>query len=207
MSEGAIAAPPAQPPETQSDNVVLLRDATWADYQRLLEIRGEKSVPRLAYLEGTVEIMSPSHFHEAIKSMLGRLVEAWCVEKGVDITPFGSWTLEDKEAERGVEPDECYVLGSADPMPERPDLAIEVVWTSGGLDKLQLYRKLGVRELWFWRREKLELFRLRDQQYEPILASEVLPGIDHTMLLRHVGTRPMTKAVREFVAEVRAAGA
>ena len=206
MSEGAIAAASVEPAPPQQDHVVLLRDATWADYQRILEIRGEKSVPRLAYLEGTVEIMSPSHFHEGIKSMIGRLVEAWCMEKGIDITPFGSWTLESKEAERGVEPDECYVLGSADPMPERPDLAIEVVWTSGGLDKLELYRKLGVRELWFWRREKLELFRLRDEQYEAIVASEVLPGIDHAMLLRHVGTKPMTKAVRDFVAEVRGLG-
>ncbi|MEG4506483.1 Uma2 family endonuclease [Microcoleus sp. F6_B4] len=31
-----------------------------------------------------------------------------------------------------------------------PDLAIEVVFTSGGIDKLQLYKRLGIPEVWFW---------------------------------------------------------
>ena len=83
--------------------------------------------------------------------MLGRLVEAWCLERGVDITPYGSWTHESKEGARGAEPDECYVLGD-DPAPLRCDLAIEVVWSHGGIDKLQIYQKLGVREVWVWRR-------------------------------------------------------
>ena len=59
-----------------------------ADYLRLLEIRGERSVPRLTYVEGTLEIMSPSLTHEEIKSYIGRLVEAWCLERGVDFTPY-----------------------------------------------------------------------------------------------------------------------
>jgi hypothetical protein len=52
--------------------------------------------------------------------------------------------LEDKQVERGVEPDECYVLGDV-AEPARPDLAIEVVWSSGGINELEIYRKLGVR--------------------------------------------------------------
>ena len=42
-----------------ADNIVVIYGATWADYQRLLELRGEASVPRLAYLEGALEIMTP----------------------------------------------------------------------------------------------------------------------------------------------------
>src|SRR5216683_198276 len=57
------------------DKIVVLYDATWADYQRLMEMRGDKSVPRLAYLEGALEIMTPSRPHESLKSMIGRLVE------------------------------------------------------------------------------------------------------------------------------------
>jgi hypothetical protein len=37
-----------------------LDGATWAAFQRLLELRGEHPVPRFAYLEGSLEIMSPS---------------------------------------------------------------------------------------------------------------------------------------------------
>lgn len=141
--------------------------------------------------------MNPSRSHERIKSMLGRLVEAWCFERGVAITPYGAWTLESEEAERGAEPDECYVLGD-DPDPERPDLAIEVVWTSGRLDKLEIYGELGVREVWYWRRGKLTLFALRGVRYVEIEASGVLSGIDHQQLLRFVDRTPMTAAVRDY---------
>src|SRR5215470_6376523 len=103
MSDAATVAPKID----RRDDVIVLRDVKWADYQRLLEIRGEGPVPRLTYLEGVLELMTPSRPHESIKSMIGRLVETWCLEKGVGITPYGSWTLESKESNRGVEPDEC----------------------------------------------------------------------------------------------------
>ena len=55
------------------DDIIVLRDVTWADYQRLLEIRGERPVPRLTYLEGALELMTPSRPHESLKSMIGCL--------------------------------------------------------------------------------------------------------------------------------------
>ncbi len=39
---------------------------SWDDYRQLLEIRGDRSAPRIAYLDSEVEIMSPSRTHEAI---------------------------------------------------------------------------------------------------------------------------------------------
>ena len=64
----------------ERDHRWVLDGATWADFQRLLELRGERPVPRYAYLEGQLEIISPSHFHEQVKSMIGCLIEAWCFE-------------------------------------------------------------------------------------------------------------------------------
>ena len=179
------------------DKIVLLRDATWADYQRLLEMRGDKSVPRIAYLEGVVEITTPSQPHESLKSWIGRLVETWCLEKGIEFSAFGSWTLENKEERRGVEADECYVFGE-NPMGRRPDLAIEVVWTSGGLDKLDIYRKLGIREIWFWRRGRLAAHALRGDAYQEILASEVLHGIDLVELAEHLDRPTTSQAIRDY---------
>src|SRR5262249_11128845 len=153
--------------ELRHDHVVTLRGATWADYQRLLEMRGDRSAPRITYLNGVVEIMSPSRAHESVKSMIARLLEAWCFENEVDITPYGSWTIENKDAARGAEPDECYVLGD-EKEPERPDLAIEVVWTSSGIEKLEVYRKLGIREVWVWRKRQLSVYGLRDERYEEL---------------------------------------
>jgi Uma2 family endonuclease len=188
---------PALERQLPADDIIVLRDVTWADYQRLLEIRGDRPVPRLTYLEGALELMTPSRSHESLKSMIGRLVEAWCLEKGVGITPYGSWTLESKEAERGVEPDECYVLGDA-AEPERCDLAIEVIWSSGGLDKLEVYRKLGVKEVWVWKAGAIGVFALREEHYAPVDRSEVLAGIDLDVLLRFADVRPMTRAVTEY---------
>src|SRR5262245_3529817 len=68
----------------------------------VLELRGERSVPRLAYLDGDLEILIPSRSHELLKSVMGRLVEAWCLERGLEFTPCGCWTLEDKWERRGV---------------------------------------------------------------------------------------------------------
>src|SRR6187551_2136512 len=44
------------------DKIVVLRGATWADYQRVLEMRGEVSSPRMAYLEGVLgAVVSSRH--------------------------------------------------------------------------------------------------------------------------------------------------
>jgi Uma2 family endonuclease len=186
------------------DDIIVLRDVTWADYQRLLEIRGDRSVPRLSYLEGALELMSPSHSHDFIKSSVGRLVEAWCVTAGIEFTPVGSWTLENKQAERGVEPDECYCLGdnAALEKPERPDLAIEVVWTSGRISKLEIYRKLGVPEVWIWKNDAIAVYTLRGEHYQTIPSSELLPKLDLAELLEFVSIRPVSRAVREYRARL-----
>jgi Uma2 family endonuclease len=188
------------------DQIVVLHDVSWADYQRMLEIRGDRSVPRLTYLEGELELMSPSHTHDFVKSSLGRLVEAWCFVQGLDFTPVGSWTLESKAARRGVEPDECYCLreNAAREEPERPDLAIDVIHTSGGLSKLDVYRKLNVPEVWIWKKGALSIHALRGEQYEPISESEQLPGVDLGQLLRYIEIRPVSRAVREYQEALRA---
>jgi Uma2 family endonuclease len=56
--------------------------------------------------------------------------------------------------------DECYIVGP-DQNKEVPDLALEVVWTSGGLDKLEIYRRLGVGEVWIWKDGRITVHALR----------------------------------------------
>jgi len=55
--------------------------------------------------------MSPSQTHESVKSMIGCLVETWCLERGIPFLTVGSWTLQSKPKSRGVEPDESYLFG------------------------------------------------------------------------------------------------
>ncbi len=190
--------------EPREDHFVHLHGVSWADYLRLLEIRGDRSAPRITYVEGTLEIMSPSLTHEQIKSYIGCLVEAWCLERGVEFTPFGSWTLKSKREERGVEADECYVFGIQPRRKRRPDLAIEVTWTSGGIDKLDAYRKLGVREVWYWEKGRIQIYLRRRATFEAVAASQALPGIDLEQLTSFLDRPTASQAIRDYRTALRA---
>ena len=69
-----------EPIDEQRDQVVVMRDVSWAVYQMLLDARGEQPRPRLAYLDGELEIMTTSQRHEVGKKMLARLLEAFAGE-------------------------------------------------------------------------------------------------------------------------------
>jgi Uma2 family endonuclease len=184
------------------DRIQRLPDVSWEDYQRLLGMRGEGSVPRIAFLEGAVELMSPSQPHESLASRIGRLIEVWCLEKGVEFRAVGSWTLKNKRRRAGAEADECYIFGT-EPKPRRPHLAIEVVWTSGGLKKLEIWRRLDVPEDWFWRRGVLSVHVLRDRQYQESPASEVLTGIDLHVLTGCLDELTDSQCIRAYRTRLR----
>jgi Uma2 family endonuclease len=186
----------------REDHVVFLSGIGWEDYERLLDMRGDHSAPRIAYLEGDVEITSPSQTHEGIKSVIGALVETYCLESDIEFSTYGSWTLKDRPSERGAEPDECYVFGTENR--ERPHLAIEVVWTAGRIDKLDIYRKLGVVEVWYWRKGRIQPYCLRGERYEPVPSSEVLPGLDLELLTRFIDEPTTSAAIRGFRAALQA---
>lgn len=184
--------------DTDHDHIVRLHDVSWEDYERVLAMRGDRSAPRITYLEGELEIMSPSRSHEVIKSFIACMVEAWCLDHDVEFSPVGSWTIKERKKQRGAEPDECYIVGVGVEETDRPHLAIEVVWTSGGIDKLEVYRKLGVGEVWYWKKGRIQPYALRGEQYEPIPASEVLRGIDLDALTECLAEPTASAAIRAF---------
>jgi Uma2 family endonuclease len=202
MADATVAR---SPEPALLDQRVHLTGVTWDDYERLLAVRGDDPGVRFTYLEGQLEIMTPSTYHEALKTRLARLIEAWSEESGVDLEGAGSWTLRNRDTERGLEPDECYFVGRTGEDEDAPDLAIEVVWTSGGLDKLTVYAGLGVREVWFWRDGRLTFHALRGGRYEPIARSERLPALDPALIERLMTARTsQAQAVRDLRAELRA---
>jgi len=190
----------------REDHFVHLRGVTWDDYERLLTIRGDRSAPRITYLRGMLEIMSPSKDHEVIKSLIARLLEAWCLDRDIELMPYGSWTLKDPSEERGAEPDACYVFGTQSR--DRPQLAIEVEWTRGGIDKLEVYRKLGVDEVWYWRKGVIHVFVRNGGAYQEQLRSGVLPDpdLDLALLASFLDRPTLTQAVRDFRAAATTRG-
>jgi len=177
---------------------------TWQDYLRLLELRGDAGGVRMTYLDGELEIMTPSLSHEQLKKRLTRLLEAWSEEAGVDLEGAGSWTLRDEWKKRGLEPDECYFVGTRASEEERPDIAVEVVWTHGGIDKLAVYAGLGVQEVWWWQDGRLSFRALRSESYETIPRSELLPALDSELIDRLMVTEAtQAQAVRDLRAAMR----
>lgn len=197
----ARAHPGHGAPNLDPDQRVFMNGLDWWQFETMLAIRGDRARPRFAYLDGTLEIASPSRSHEYITKMISRLLEAYAEEAGIFFDGYGSLTMKNPAAKRGLEPDECYAIGSAK---DHPDLAIEVIWTSGGIDKRAIYLGLGVRELWEWEDGRIEVLVLRGGAYVKAARSEVLPKLDLTVLTTFVDRDDQTEAVRAYRKTLRA---
>jgi Uma2 family endonuclease len=162
-----------------SDQILLMNGISWDIYETLLKSCQNNSHYRFKYLEGTLEIMSPSRRHEVDKKIIALLLEIYFLEIGIDFYPLGSTTFRSEAASRGIEPDECYCFNSEKPV---PDLAIEIVVTSGGINDLLIYQGLGVPEVWFWQNHQFSLYYLRGNNYEQINQSQLLPDLDLNLL-------------------------
>lgn len=96
-----------------------------------------------------------------------------------------------------MEPDECFIVG-LDQSAKKPDVAIEVVWTSGGIGKLDIYARLGVGEVWFWKDGHIEVHLLRGARYEPASCSALFPELDLELLASFLDHPTLTQAMRAF---------
>ena len=185
-----------------ADSRVVLNGVDWQGYEALLAMRGEHRRPRLTYLDGAVELMTTSEHHERIKYVFGRLLERYMVALGIEFVAYGETTYKHESSKVGLEADECYVLG--EPRSDRPDLAIEVVWTSGGIAKLDVYEPLGIPEVWVWKAGIVQVFVLGDDGYAEAEQSVLLPAIDLAFLSSFLG-RPSSRATLiEFERELTA---
>jgi Uma2 family endonuclease len=162
---------------------------SWDSYQALLTKLADRSHYRIIYLSGVLEIVSPSIRHEKVKKNLAMLLEHYFYRQRINCIPMGSTTFKDRAQQVGAEPDECYCINVEKSI---PDLAIEVNITSGSIDKLEIYGRLGIREVWLWKNNELSLYHLRSTTnrfndtygYECIVTSELLPGLDIALLSR-----------------------
>lgn len=72
-----------------------------------------------------------------------------------------------------------------------------------GMDKLEIYRRLGVAEVWYWRRGELQAHALRDNQYEPVPRSRFLPDLDLDLLVSFIDRPTTSQAIRDFRAAIQ----
>ncbi|MGD2182242.1 Uma2 family endonuclease [Lusitaniella coriacea] len=148
---------------------------SWQQFQTLQAAFEDIPGVRLYYFDGVLELMTIGKTHEIVKSSIGSLLELYFLEKGIDFTPTGSMTMKGDNPGRWLEADESYSIGEEK---DYPDIAIEVVVTSGGANKLLGYQHFGIREVWLWEEKQFALYRLKDGNYNQIDCSEFLPELD-----------------------------
>ena len=190
---------PVRAPSGDDEQRILLHGVPWAAYVVLRDAIESAGV-RMTYLEGELEIMSPSRAHEVDKTQIARLLELFCLERDIPLFGYGSTTFRREEGERGLEPDECYCRGADKPV---PDLAIEVVKTRGSIDKLEVYRGLGIAEVWVFEDGVFRVFALRGERYEPAPTSDVLPELDLKLLASFASRPDQHAALRAFRESLR----
>ena len=182
-----------------TDSFLTLKGVSWSQFESLEAAFESVGGIKFAYLYGILEIMTFSPEHEERKGTIRALLEAYLREKSIRFYVKGSPNLGSKELGARKEPDESYNLQTKKAI---PDLAIAVIFTSGGIDKLQLYKRLGIPEVWFWEDGVLSIYYLRED-YEQVDRSELLPELDIALLVRYVTYFDQYDAVTEFIKALR----
>jgi Uma2 family endonuclease len=153
------------------DRLVILQ-GDWAHFQRIREGCEQTPNVKLSYFQGTIEILMPSRPHGIFSSAVNLLLSFYLAHLGIEFLAMGSADQE-TAGEALAQPDQSYCLNGIKPI---PDLSIEVVFSSGGINTLARYRAIGIPEVWFWQDGTLALYHLRSDGYERSERSE-LPGL------------------------------
>ncbi len=169
---------------------------SWETYERLLLENHNASAPRFTFDQGWLEIMSPSLEHERINGRLKSLVAALAGHFRRDWLDTGSTTFRRQNAQRGFEPDSSYYFAHAARMRQveevdlslhpAPELVIEIDLSRSSYDKLELYRALGVAEVWRWVADELHFYVLGDHGFQEVTHSLVFPPVSAQAIAQQV---------------------
>jgi Uma2 family endonuclease len=184
----------------QPQVATLIHQVSWQQLEEIDAAFSKFGRFRFAYLDGTLEIMPVSNDHEDFKKTIAILLEAYMRAVGIRFYGRGGPTMATEEKDARKEPDESYNIGTRKAY---PDLAIEVVFTSGGVDKLEIYRRLRVREVWLWEDGVMTIYELQGDRYIKVVTSSLLPQLPIDTFLRYVTYHDQYDAVTEFLAEIR----
>ncbi len=148
---------------------IVLSGISWELYEQLRENEDNWHV-RMAYDQGRLELMSPSTDHEAIKRLIGRMIETFTEEMDLPCRSLSGSTWKRPELAKGLEADECYYILNHHRVCRRrhidltvdppPDLAVETEISRSVVARLRIYAALGVPEVWRWRKTGLTAYSL-----------------------------------------------
>jgi len=192
------------PRDPDVDQLVVMHGVDWRTYGAIRELIDSPGI-RMTYLHGALEILSPSRRHEHEKTTIARMIEVFALERDFPLQGYGGTTFKREAGERGLEPDECYCIGHD--LGDAPDIALEVVVTSGGINKLAVYSGLGVKEVWIFRNGRFRLYTLDGEHYRELRASQLVAALDFAAMEELVKTSDQHTAVKTFRDRLRSQAA
>lgn len=153
---------------------LILDDISWEKYEQLLDIFAEYPAIRMTYDQGKLEIITPLPEHERSSWTLGRLIVILSEELDLEIIGLKSTTWTSKLKAVGKEADECFYIQNEAKMRGKvkidlavdppPDLVIEIDLTHSFIDKMSIYNKLKVPEVWQYQNGKITIYLLNQDQ-------------------------------------------
>jgi Uma2 family endonuclease len=199
---------------------VLLNNISWDLFRRIVAEDEARRVPRLAYNDGALELMTPSRRHESttrtLQALVDRLADAW----DLDLVDTGSTTLQDILLQKGVEPDSAHFIQHAaeafhdksSPFPGGlpPDLIVEVEITQALVARLPIFAAMGVPEIWHATTAGVAILTLQSGGYERASVSLAFPLLTEAKLTEFLALeqdltrREWSKAVKAWAADVAA---
>ncbi len=204
--------------EHRADRVILY-DISWQQFENLLIDLGQTRAARVAYDNGTLEIMTPLPEHEYYKESISDAIKDISEELEINYESYGSTTWKREISKAGIEPDNCFYFQNEarvrgqlkfdlnqDPP---PDLALEIDLTSKSLNRFPIYARLGIPEIWCYDSGELKIYQLQNEKYVEVETSSIFPMlrvqeipsiIDQS---RPNGRRAIRQAIRNWVRQIR----
>jgi len=186
-------------PVNRQDQAIALSAVSWEQFKLIQSGLVDTAGIRLFYHRGVLEILSTSLDHELIKGLLGALLEFFFLEKDIEFFTAGNCTQEQSKLV-SVQADESYCFGE---LKSIPDLSIEIIFSSGSIDKLEKYLALGTKEVWLWEDGILDIYYLQSEKYQKLSHSHFLPDLDMQFLQKCLLISSHLEALKYFRQGVR----
>jgi Uma2 family endonuclease len=201
---------PIQAIELTPGSHISIHNLSWQDFETILDNLGENRNTRVAYYQGTLDVMAPLAIHERPHRIIAYIVTAILDSQGRDWDDFGSTTFK-RPPIAGVEPDTCFYIQNADHVKgcinmnlsiyPPPDLAIEADVTS--INTLNAYIAIGVPEVWIYKDRQLTINILNDNSYIPSSNSLVFPDLPITQLIPQLVIKAIDEGTSKMLRELK----
>jgi Uma2 family endonuclease len=165
---------------------VMAYNVSWSAYEAVLHALDHNKV-WLTFDEPVLELRKVSYAHERARVMLTRLFMTATDEFNLPLISLGQFSWRSQRMRCALEADGSYYVARAEQMKAvwqvdlaihpPPDLAIEIEVSRSEMDRMRIYGKLGVPEVWRYDGKDLSFWSLGGEGYLPIDCSVALPGV------------------------------